>query len=140
MNDIFEKIIEREIPADIVYEDEYTIAFLDIRPINKGHTLVVPKKKFENIFDADPKSLDYMIEAAQKVAQALLKTAGVAGVNIIMNNGDVAGQDVFHAHMHVVPRLNRGEAFVPNKHYTYTEGEAAETAKQLLGALSDTDT
>jgi histidine triad (HIT) family protein len=137
MDGIFEKIIAREVPADIVYEDETVIAFLDISPIRKGHTLVVPKKKFENIFDGDPETLEHMIRAAQKIARALVHATGAHGVNILMNNGHAAGQDVPHAHMHIIPRFKRGEAFSVPDHEKYESGERAVIAdaiKKSIGA------
>lgn len=135
MEGIFEKIIARQIPADIVYEDETVIAFLDINPVRKGHTLVVPKKKFENIFDGDAETLGTMMGVAQKVARAILKATGAHGVNILMNNGHAAGQDVPHAHMHVIPRWQRGEAFVTPEHQTYSSGESAQLAKAIGEAM-----
>lgn len=131
MNTIFTKIIAKEIPADILYEDTETIAFLDINPIRKGHALVIPKKEFENIFDIDPTILGHMMIVAQKVAKALIKTTGATGVNIHMNNGHDAGQDVFHAHIHVIPRSKRGEAFIAPNHESYTGGESALLAEKI---------
>jgi histidine triad (HIT) family protein len=128
---IFNKIIAREVPADIVYEDDTVIAFLDIHPIRKGHTLIVPKKQFENIFDGDPEVLGHMTKIAQKVARALLKTVEARGVNLHMNNGHEAGQDVLHAHMHIIPRYRRGEAFAIPEHDTYKNGESAVLAEKI---------
>lgn len=131
MNDIFEKIIAKEIPASIIYEDEVVISFLDIKPINKGHALIVPKKKFVNIFDADPSVLGHMMHIAQKVAIALRETTNAEGVNILMNNEAVAGQDVFHAHIHVIPRFESDEAFKPAQHVSYKEGEMDVMARNI---------
>ncbi|MDO8594052.1 MAG: HIT family protein [bacterium] len=100
---IFCKIIEGEIPCTKVYEDAETFAFLDIKPVNPGHTLVIPKKHFVNIHDMPDELFGKVAIGAKKVADALLKI-GVKGVNIGMNNGKDAGQMVFHAHMHVMPR------------------------------------
>lgn len=136
MHDIFEKIIAREIPAEIIYEDESVISFLDIRPINKGHALVVPKQKFINALDGDPETLGHMMQIAQKVALALIETTEASGINLLMNNGDTAGQDVFHAHLHVIPRFKRGEAFEPAQHVTYAEGEMAQLAKEIASNLA----
>lgn len=100
---IFMKIIRREIPAEIVYEDDDTIAFLDVKPINIGHTLVVPKEFARNIFDVEEKTLEAVMRTVQKVARALRDT-GAEGVNIGINNESAAGQEVFHFHVHVIPR------------------------------------
>lgn len=136
MSTIFTKIIAKEIPADIVYEDDRVIAFLDIRPIRKGHTLVVPKKEFENIFDGDAETLSYMMTIVQKVAQALMTTVGAKGVNVHMNNGHEAGQDVPHAHMHVIPRFARGEAFVVTNHEVYEGSESVDLAEKIRAVVA----
>ena len=136
MTTLFTKIINREIPADIVYEDELVLAFLDINPVNKGHTLVVPKVAFENIFDADIPTLGHMMAVAKKISRALVATVGATGVNLHMNNGTDAGQEVPHAHLHVIPRFHRGEAFVAAKHETYTEGESVALAEKLKTAIA----
>ncbi|MFA6279003.1 MAG: HIT family protein [Candidatus Paceibacterota bacterium] len=101
---IFMKIIRREIPAEIVYEDADTLAFLDVKPVNPGHTLVVPKKFARNLLDVDEGSLTAVMHTAQKVAIALRAT-GAEGVNIGINNESAAGQLVFHFHVHVIPRF-----------------------------------
>ena len=103
MECIFCKIIKKEIPSTKVYEDENTFAFLDINPVSEGHTLVIPKKHFESIFDIEKEELKQLIKAAQHVAQ-MRKKQGADGVNIIQNNGKTAGQLVDHIHFHVVPR------------------------------------
>lgn len=133
---IFEKIIAREIPASIVYEDETVISFLDIKPINKGHALIVPKKKFVNIFDADPETLGHMIQVAQTVARALREATGAEGINILMNNEKAAGQDVFHAHLHVVPRFKDDGALKHAHHTAYGDGEMALVAEKLKTAIA----
>ena len=131
MPDIFEKIIAREMPAEIVYEDDRVLAFLDITPINVGHTLIIPKKKFVNIFDADPLVLGHMAQVAQRIATALRELGKCDGVNILMNNEDTAGQKVFYAHMHVIPRFLNDEAYQPEKHIPY-DAEAGKEIAQLL--------
>jgi histidine triad (HIT) family protein len=132
---IFTKIINREIPADIVYEDETVIAFLDINPVNLGHSLVVPKKPFQNIFDGDSEALAHMMKVGQKIGLAL-KASGLAdGVNLIMSNGTEANQEVFHAHLHVVPRLKGdGEQFKAT-HKKYLEGKSRAIATKIVDQL-----
>lgn len=131
MNDIFEKIITREIPASIVYEDDTVLAFLDIKPINKGHTLVIPKVHARNVFDIESETFGHMMKVAKNIAAAIKEACGADGVNISMNNEAAAGQDVFHAHVHVIPRFTGDEVFPHAKHTTYDEGEA-ETVRELL--------
>lgn len=132
---IFEKIIAREIPKDIIYEDELVISFLDIHPNSKGHALIVPKKIFVNIFDADEAVLAHMMTVAKKIAQALVETVGASGVNIVMNNGADAGQEIFHAHMHVIPRHKDDHVYQKPNHTAYTAGEEAVLAEKIKNAI-----
>lgn len=105
METIFSKIISGEIPAEKVYEDDYAYAFLDINPVNPGHTLVVPKKWSSGFLDASEDTICHLIPAIQKVAMAVKAATGAPGVNIIQNEGAAAGQKVFHLHFHVIPRF-----------------------------------
>lgn len=134
---IFTKIINHEIPADIVYEDDTIIAFLTIEPINHGHTIIVPKVPFVNIFDGDDAILGQMMVVARKISQALTDAKLAEGINIIMNNGTHAGQEVFHAHLHVVPRLSLDQALLPPKHTSYEPGQAATTAAHIKNLLPE---
>lgn len=135
MDTLFAKIVAREIPAEIIFEDDLVVAFLDIHPINHGHSLVVPKKQFENVFDGDSETLAHMMVVGQKIAQAL-KTAGLAdGVNLIMNNGAEAGQEVWHAHLHVIPRKAGDHSFAIPKHVTLQVGDLKTTQAKLVTAL-----
>lgn len=106
MNDscLFCKIIRGEIPCSKVYEDEHTLAFLDIGPIIQGHTLVVPKQHVDPITEADDHLLAQVISTAKKIAAAQMNILHADGVNIIQNNGAAAGQVVPHLHVHVIPR------------------------------------
>jgi histidine triad (HIT) family protein len=131
---IFDKIIRREIPADVVYEDEYTLAFLDIHPNHIGHTLVIPKKQVRNIFDIDAETLAHLIAAVQKISIAVKSAVVADGINIAMNNEAAAGQVVFHAHIHIIPRFD-GDGFVFFPHTEYKSGEAAEVAEKIRKQL-----
>ena len=134
---IFTKIIKREIPADIIYEDDLVISFLDINPVNKGHALVVPKKAFENIFDGDEESLAHMMKVAKKLSLIVKEAVRADGINLIMNNGEHAGQEVFHAHLHIIPRFKGDESFTTKKCDCYKENEAATLATQLNSIISE---
>lgn len=101
---VFEMIIDREIPANILYEDDDVIAFLDAFPVAKGHTLVVPKVKVENIYDLSPESGAKVMAVISKVARALRATYEPEGLNVLQNNGAFASQSVFHIHFHLIPR------------------------------------
>lgn len=131
---IFCKIVAGKIPAELVYENEHTFAFLDINPNSFGHTLVLPKQHHENIFDMPPAVVCEVYTTVQKIARALEKT-GAEGVNIIANNNIAAGQIVFHAHVHVIPRkTDDGFTHWPQKKYENTE-HIQETAKKIRHAL-----
>jgi histidine triad (HIT) family protein len=99
---IFCKIARKEIPAKIFYEDKYSIAFLDINPVNIGHTLVIPKKHFETIKDMSPEELCELIPAINKISKGILKMAD--GLVISQRNNRAAGQVVDHVHFHLIPR------------------------------------
>lgn len=102
---IFCKIAAKKAPAATIYEDETVMAFLDIRPLYKGHTLVIPKKHYINIFDIPNNELKDAHNIAKKIAPAIKKATNADGISIIQQNGKAAGQDIFHLHVHVVPRF-----------------------------------
>ena len=137
MNDcIFCKIIAGEIPSLKVYEDDNVFAFLDISPNNPGHTLVIPKKHYADITDIPEEELHNMMDAVKKISTALLENTEASGVNLIMNNKPEAGQLVFHAHMHVIPRIP-GDGF---KHWPagqYAEGEGEAVQEKIVSFLKD---
>lgn len=131
---IFMKIIRREIPAEIIYEDDETLAFLDAKPLNPGHTLVVPKKQVRNILDVDDKTLASVMRTVQKISVALRDTLGAEGINIGINNEPTAGQVVFHFHAHVIPRyINDGYEHWHGK--DYLPGESEKIAEKLRACL-----
>jgi histidine triad (HIT) family protein len=102
---IFCKIAQKQVPSSLVYEDAETVAFLDIRPLNEGHTLVIPKEHYKNIFDIPRELICYVHEVTKKVAQAVEKATHADGISIIQQNGEAAGQEIFHLHVHVIPRF-----------------------------------
>ena len=101
---VFCKIINREIPANIVYENGKVLAFLDINPINRGHTLIVPKKHYGDVYDITEDYLRETVAAAKKISEAVKRGLGAEGVNILHASGEAAQQSVFHFHIHLVPR------------------------------------
>lgn len=103
-SNIFAKILRGEAPCHKVFEDEKTIAFLDIMPQAKGHTLVVPKVEAESVFDIPAPALQDLVIKTQTVARAVKKAVDAPGIMIAQLNGSAAGQSVFHIHFHVIPR------------------------------------
>jgi histidine triad (HIT) family protein len=101
---IFAKILRGEIPSVKVYEDDHTLAFMDVMPEGEGHVLVVPKEAAENILDLSPEGLAAMMATTQKIAKAVDKALKPDGILLKQYNRPAAGQSVFHVHFHIVPR------------------------------------
>ncbi|KPK60306.1 MAG: HIT family hydrolase [Gammaproteobacteria bacterium SG8_31] len=107
-NNIFAKILRGEAPAHTIYEDDATLAFMDIMPQTKGHSLVIPKCPVETLFELSPEMLSATIVTTQKVANAVRAAFDPAGMMIGQLNGPAAGQTVFHLHFHIIPRYEAG--------------------------------
>ena len=103
-SNVFAKILRKELPCVKVYEDETTLAFMDIMPSVEGHTLVITKEPAESILDLSPDGASALIQTTQKVAKAVKKSFNCPGVMLIQLNGAAAGQSVSHIHFHVLPR------------------------------------
>jgi histidine triad (HIT) family protein len=103
-SNIFAKILRGEIPCVKVYEDDKTLAFMDVMPESDGHVLVVPKEPAENILDLSPEGMAAMMATTQKVARAVDKALNPGGILLKQYNRAPAGQSVFHVHFHIVPR------------------------------------
>ena len=101
---IFCKIIAGEIPSSKVYEDDRVVAFLDISQVTPGHTLVVPKQHFRNLLEMDADSASQLFARVPDIARKVMKATGAKGMNILNNNEEIAGQTVFHTHVHLAPR------------------------------------
>lgn len=101
---VFCKILNGELPSRKIYEDEYTLAFMDIAGDVDGHTLVIPKKHFRNTLDCEKQMLHHVIDTVQLVANHYVKDCGYEGVDIMNANEPCAGQTVFHLHYHIIPR------------------------------------
>lgn len=110
-NCIFCKIINKEIPSSIVYEDDDVIAFLDISQATKGHTLVVPKEHYKNFLATPSEVSDKVMKVAKRIGIAQIEMLGAKGVNILTNVNEAAGQSVMHFHVHVIPRYEISDGF-----------------------------
>lgn len=110
--DIFCKIVDGEIPCYKVYEDDDVLAFLDISQVTKGHTLVIPKKHYENFLATPKEVMHKVMDIAQMIGQIEIKMMGAVGVNILTNCYEAAGQTVKHFHVHVIPRYDVGDGFI----------------------------
>lgn len=133
---VFQDIIERTIPADIVFETDAILAFLDIRPVTKGHTLVIPKRSARDIFSLEEEDAAHLMQALVIVSRAVREATEAPAVNVISNNGFEAGQEVLHLHFHIIPRFQRGE-FQPLPHTSYKDAaESAAVARAIQDACS----
>ncbi len=135
MNDcIFCKIISGALPKALVYEDDIVMAFLDISPVNIGHTLVVPKTHYPDFISTPKDVLSHTVIQSQRIAAAVLSAFGYEGVNIGINNGSAAGQVVFHMHIHVMPR-KASDGYQLWKGKKYAKGEMEAVAAKIMQAF-----
>jgi histidine triad (HIT) family protein len=133
-SNIFAKILRGELPCYKVYEDDKTLAFLDIMPRAPGHVLVLPKVPARNILDISPDDLAHVIKVAQKIAKVSVEVFGADGVTIQQFNESAGGQVVFHLHVHVIPRKS-GVAMKPPASEKAAPDVLADQARQLVAAL-----
>ncbi|MBO5278062.1 MAG: HIT family protein [Lachnospiraceae bacterium] len=103
-NCIFCKIANGDIPSKTLYEDDMFRVIMDINPASKGHSLILPKKHFANIYELDNNTASEALVLAKRMATVMTEALGCDGFNILQNNGETAGQTVFHFHMHLIPR------------------------------------
>jgi histidine triad (HIT) family protein len=131
---IFCKIVRGEIPCHKILESKDFLAFLDITPTSVGHTLVIPKKHCENILDFPKAEEEDFVEFVKKVARAVKSGTKAEGFNLGMNNGVAAGQAVFHAHMHIMPRFT-GDGFELWHGKSASKEELEEARKKIVSFL-----
>ena len=132
---IFCKIVSGRIPCNKIYEDEQVLAFMDIRPVSDGHTLVVPKEHFEKLHQCPPQVLSSISSCVGKIVQAVVGAVGAAGYNVLCNNGRVAGQLVDHVHFHIIPRDEGDQVFTRWPAYEYEQGRADAIAEKICQRL-----
>lgn len=131
---IFCKIVKGELPSSVVAESEHALAFLDIAPVNQGHTLVIPRGHYESYMELPDHILSDMALLVKKISPAIKDAVDADGISISMNNGKAAGQEIFHAHFHIMPRYESdGFRLWPQK--KYVEGEMQEIQKKILSSL-----
>ena len=131
---IFAMILRGDIPAHKIYEDERVLAFLDIMPRAAGHALVIPKAPARNLLDVEPSDLAAVMAVAQRVAQAQMQVFDAEGITVTQHNEKAGGQEVFHLHVHVIPR-HAGIDLRPPLSYKETPEVLAQQAVQLKAAL-----
>lgn len=140
---IFCKIIQKEAQANFVYEDDQVVAFLSNRPVNQGHTLVVPKKHYVNIYDIPEDEAAYLFKIAKRLSGWVRDAFEAAGVRIVQNTGEAAGQVVFHLHVHVIPMYSRNASSHDGAYRDHTTprgsedlaGDAEKLRRHIAGFL-----
>jgi histidine triad (HIT) family protein len=127
---VFCQIVEKKIPAKIIIENEKTLAFLDIKPVNPGHILIIPKKHYSNIEEISKEDLCALSLMLKKMGKKIKDKLGYDGYNVNLNNDEIAGQEISHLHFHLIPRRkNDGLKLWPQGEYK--KGEAEEILSKL---------
>lgn len=135
MATLFTKIINRDIPASILYEDELCIAILDIAPVNKGHALVISRNEYPTTESCPDHELQHLMSVAKRLDEKMREALQADATNIIINNGPAAGQEVPHLHIHIIPRYDGdNKKVIPTKE-VYGEGELGVYAEKLSLSL-----
>ena len=129
-NCIFCKIANGEIPSATIYEDEDFRAILDLGPASKGHALLLPKEHYADLFALPDETAEKVLPVARKIVSRMKDVLGCDGYNLVQNNGEAAGQTVFHFHMHLIPRYKEDGAGI-----TWKPGSLTQEAKEELTAL-----
>lgn len=130
-NCIFCKIANGEIPSTTLYEDDFVRVILDISPASKGHALILPKEHYANIYEISEDCAKHVIVTAKKMAEKMKNELDLEGLNVLQNNGEIAGQTVFHYHMHLIPRYKEDGVNVSWQHGEVTEEYKEELLKKL---------
>ncbi len=133
---IFCKIANGEIPSSTIYEDDLFRVILDLSPATKGHALILPKKHMANIFEMDEETAEKVFVLASRIAKAMKEALNCDGLNIVQNNGEIAGQTVFHFHMHIIPRYNDDGQQINWVPKTSEAAEREMIAEQIKNALN----
>lgn len=134
MDCIFCKIAKGDIPCQKVYEDDKILAFLDIMPVHKGHTLIIPKEHHENILDMPEDTLAELAKTAKKVSKAVKEATKADGFNVTQNNGAAAGQAVFHFHLHIIPRF-KGDGLKTWPHQKIPEEDMKKIQEDIINSI-----
>lgn len=132
-NCIFCKIANGEIPSRTLYEDEDFRVILDLGPASKGHALILPKEHYANLYELPDKTAGEVMKLARKMAVQMTERLGCEGFNLVQNNGELAGQTVFHFHMHLIPRYQDDGQKIGWKPQEVSPEELEETRKQIVG-------
>ena len=130
-NCIFCKIAAGDIPSATIYEDDDFRVILDIEPASKGHALILPKEHYENLYELPDELAAKALVVAKKVISKMTDIVGCDGYNVLQNNGETAGQTVFHFHMHLIPRYEKDDVTISWKQGTITEELKEEIVSKM---------
>lgn len=134
-NCIFCKLAAGEIPSNTLYEDEDFRVIMDIAPAVKGHAIVLPKQHMNDLLTVEADTAKKALLVVSKTANAIKNALGCDGINVLQNNGEAAGQTVFHLHFHILPRYENDGFVIPWKQLSYGEGEAEALAEKIRAAV-----
>lgn len=134
-NCIFCKLAAGDIPSNTLYEDGDFRVIMDISPAVKGHAIVLPKQHMDDLLTIDADTASKALPVVSKTANAIKDALGCDGINILQNNGEAAGQSVFHLHFHVLARFQDDNFVIPWKPLSYKEGEAEALAEKIRAAM-----
>ncbi len=137
MSCIFCSIIAREIPAEVLFENDCAIAILDVNPIHYGHALVIPKKHYKDFLEVPEEELGGIMSAVHIVALAIVKSYTLEGFNFFSNNGSIAGQSVFHFHIHITPRYANDNIRFVLQLKKYDDATIRTTAEKIRAAIQE---
>lgn len=132
-NCIFCKIANGEIPSKTLYEDDKFRVILDLGPASKGHALILPKNHYANLYELPEETAGEVMKLAKRIAAQMTERLGCEGFNLVQNNGELAGQTVFHFHMHLIPRYREDGQKIGWKPQEVSQEELEETRKQITG-------
>ncbi len=132
---IFCKIVNGEVPYDKIYENDYVIAFLNVKPSSPGHVLVIPKKHYNTMLDLPEDLLCDLIKTVQKISKAVLSVVDTDSFNLVVNTGKNAGQLVEHVHFHIIPRLKEDKRILSLSSVPYKDGQKEQVLEKIKKVL-----
>ncbi len=133
---VFGKILRGDIPCHKVYEDDHVLAFLDVNPLSKGHTLVIPKEEKAHLHELSDESAAALGRVLPRLCRAVREATGTSAYNVLQNNGSAAHQAVMHVHFHIIPKTSSGGLGIGWPAGSLDGREAKDLVEQIRGALS----
>lgn len=134
-NCVFCKFVKKKKPCEVIYENDHLFVFLDNFPVHKGHTLVIPKKHYKDLFEMPSAVLADLLVETKKIAKAVVKATKANGINLAMNVKKAAGQAVFHAHLHIIPRYYGDGLKITWPRQSHAKDDFLEMQKQIVKYL-----